>query len=368
MRIQAMAAVLALAIPFSVRAAEPAAAPAKTDKAAPAPAKSDKGPATAPAGNGLAPNKDKVVSSHGPYESGDCSLCHANKDPRNPGAATKPVNGVCFACHEDMQDVMTKSKFKHKVADAACTNCHNPHNSTQPKLLRAAAPGLCLNCHAKVEQAMKSEVKHQALQTGAGCANCHSPHASNVEHLLLRLPFDQCISCHDKDNVADATGKPLTNYKKLLQENPVHHAPVAAKDCSSCHQPHGSAYFRLLVSPYPAQFYAPFDPANYELCFTCHDEKMVTAAETTTATRFRDGSRNLHFLHVNNPTRGRTCRACHEVHAAKQQFQIRDGVPYGNKGWILKVNYTSNPNGGTCDKTCHTAKTYDTKANANIKK
>ncbi len=306
----------------------------------------------------LAPYKGAVTSSHGPFESGDCSLCHQGKDAKSPGPAITPVNKVCFACHEDMQELMTKGRYKHKIAEENCTNCHNPHNSPNHKLLHAQAPGLCTDCHGSVKKAMASAVKHEAVTSGSGCANCHSPHASNVEHMLLRLPFDQCIGCHNKDTVLDSAGKPLTNYKKLLEENPVHHAPVAGKDCSSCHQPHGSDNFRLLVAPYPAQFYAPFDVANYALCFTCHDDKMVTAAETTTATRFRDGNRNLHYLHVNQSSRGRTCRACHEVHAAKQQFQIRDGVPYGPKGWMLKVNFKANPDGGTCDKTCHTAKSY----------
>ena len=86
---------------------------------------------------------------------------------------------------------------------------------------------------------------------------------------------------------------------------------------------------------------------------------MLKDAQTTTLTNFRDGSRNLHFLHVNKADMGRTCRACHDVHAAKQDHIIRDGVPYGSKGWVLKLNYKQTPTGGTCEKTCHAAKTYD---------
>ncbi|MBI5610082.1 MAG: cytochrome c3 family protein [Deltaproteobacteria bacterium] len=327
--------------------------------AEPPPAKDKKPAAAQPRkATSVAPIKGAAVSSHGPYEAGDCSLCHQGKDPKNPGPVAGPINKVCYSCHEDMQELMGKAKVKHRIADEACTNCHNPHNSASRKLLYADLPNMCLDCHAGVKTAMGASVKHEAMSSGRGCMNCHNPHASNVEHMLTRLPFDQCVGCHDKDGVVDAAGKPLTNYKKLLDENPVHHAPVAGKDCSSCHQPHGSENFRLLVAPYPAQFYSPFDPAKYALCFTCHDDKMVTAAETTTATRFRDGARNLHYVHVNNPSRGRTCRACHEVHASKQPFQVRDGVPFGPKGWILKVNFKANPDGGTCDKTCHTVKSY----------
>jgi hypothetical protein len=77
-----------------------------------------------------------------------------------------------------------------------------------------------------------------------------------------------------------------------------------------------------------------------------------------TLTRFRNGDQNLHYLHDNKTERGRTCRACHEVHAAKQKHQIRDAVPYGPKGWMLKVNFTQTPTGGSCAKTCYETRSY----------
>jgi len=49
------------------------------------------------------------------------------------------------------------------------------------------------------------------------------------------------------------------------------------------------------------------------------------------------------------------------VHASKQDHHIRDGVPYGPKGWMLKINYTKLPNGGSCAKTCHETKAYNNK-------
>jgi hypothetical protein len=85
---------------------------------------------------------------------------------------------------------------------------------------------------------------------------------------------------------------------------------------------------------------------------------MLKDAHTTTLTKFRNGDLNLHYLHVNKDERGRTCRACHEVHAAKQKHQIRDGVPYGPSGYILKVNFTQTATGGTCERTCHAARSY----------
>lgn len=322
--------------------------------------------APAPAGTAgprlrsLAPVKaEEAVSVHSPFGTGDCGLCHEGRDPKAPGRALQPVNDSCFACHEDMQSALAAGKYKHAAAEKDCTACHNPHSSKLPQLLVAGMPGLCTGCHEEIRRKMDSTVKHDALTSGRSCSSCHSPHASGVEHVLLRLPFDQCVGCHSVDGLKDSGGKELTNFGKLLAANPVHHAPIASKDCSSCHEPHGSEHTRMSIAEYPPQFYATFDPASYALCFSCHDEKLATEAETTVDTRFRDGTRNLHFLHVNKVAgRGRTCRACHEVHASKQEFLVRDNVPFGPKGWLLNVGFRKNPDGGVCDRTCHSAKVY----------
>ncbi len=71
------------------------------------------------------------------------------------------------------------------------------------------------------------------------------------------------------------------------------------------------------------------------------------------------GPAGLDPQRVGKEIRGRTCRACHEVHAAPQEHLVRDGVPYGKSNWILKINYTRDPNGGSCEKTCHGALSYD---------
>ncbi len=307
----------------------------------------------------LAPVREaEAVSVHSPFATGDCALCHEGKDPKAPGKAIKPVNDTCFACHEEMQQALAQGKYKHLAAQKDCTFCHNPHNAKLRQLLVAEMPALCTGCHVGIRKDMDSAVKHDALTSGRSCSACHSPHASGVEKVLLRLPYEQCVGCHSADGMKDSSGKPMTNFAKLLAESPVRHAPIESKDCSACHKPHGSAHTRLAIADYPAQFYAPYAPERYALCFTCHDDKLAAQAETTVDTRFRDGARNLHFLHVNKADRGRTCRACHEVHAAKQPFIVRDSVPFGPKGWALNVGFRRNPDGGTCEKTCHAAKSY----------
>ena len=307
-RIHLLAAVAASMMAFAASAAPaPAPAPAAKPKAAPA----------TPPRQGPLPSNEKAAWTHAPYAAGDCSICHERNDPKNPGKLQKQGNDLCFMCHDEFQPIMGR-KHPHAPAKASCVSCHNAHDAKQAKLLHAESSALCLGCHGDIKAlAEGSKVRHDALYQGKKCLNCHNPHATNVEKLLTQLPFDLCVSCHSQEGLKDDAGRTLTNFQKWLDDNKVWHAPVAAKDCSSCHLPHGSGHFRLLVADYPAEFYAPYYPKNYELCFTCHNSEVAKNAETTTLTGFRDGARNLHFVHVNKDDRGRTCR--------QQLLGFRDG-------------------------------------------
>jgi predicted CXXCH cytochrome family protein len=314
-------------------------------------------------GTAVAPlPREKATRFHAPFESGQCGVCHQNNDPQKPGPIRHAtVNDQCFECHDDVRDIMSR-KYKHVAAKEACTNCHNPHNANQPALLAADGVEVCTSCHAGIRrQLAKGKVQHGAVNKDKKCANCHNPHASHVERLLIALPFDLCVSCHSKDGMKASDGTPMTNFKRYLDENKIWHDPIRAKDCSACHRTHAGDNYRLLTAAFPSAFYAEYDRKAYALCYSCHNDRVVSVKETTTLTGFRDGSKNLHFVHVNRE-RGRTCRACHEVHASKQEHHIRESVPYGPKGWMLKVGYTKLPTGGTCVKTCHDTRTYNNKS------
>lgn len=302
----------------------------------------------------------KADYAHAPYEMGECSVCHETDMPDNPGELTDEINELCFQCHDEVGEAVSSFENVHPPVEDGCTSCHDPHNSIQPKLLNAALTELCGECHDDiVETAQESPVQHNPVVNGDACLNCHDPHASNLGYMLAAQPYDLCIGCHGRDGLSDEAGRPLTNFKTLLSTSAMVHGPVDDEDCSACHQVHGGNNFRLLVGAYPEAFYAPYNPENYDLCFSCHDSDVFETPSTTSLTGFRDGDRNLHFVHVNKADRGRTCRACHEVHAAPQEHMIRAGVPYGSSGWTLKINYTSTENGGSCAKTCHPAKPYD---------
>lgn len=309
----------------------------------------------------LLPLTVKGVSSHQAYDSdkNDCSSCHKNKDPKNPGPLlTTNISASCMECHDDFKKLITL-KYKHKPMEVDCTLCHNPHDSMKVKLLVNDPDALCMTCHDPIKNVVSScKVSHDAVTSQKKCLNCHNPHASENEHLLSKPAYELCMDCHGKDGLTNHLGRPLQNMKTLLAQNPEQHAPVASKECTACHLPHGSDNYCILNEQYPTSFYSNYDPKLYGLCFQCHEESAFATPTTTTATQFRNGEKNLHYVHVNKVERGRTCRACHEIHASTQRHQIRDAVPYGKSRWMLKVNFTQRADGGSCTGTCHSTRSY----------
>jgi predicted CXXCH cytochrome family protein len=185
---------------------------------------------------------------------------------------------------------------------------------------------------------------HGAVTEEGGCTVCHSPHSSRLPSLQRQTQPAECLGCHDKELKTD-DGRVLTNMQALLQQNPDHHGPIREGVCTACHDPHSADRFRLLVEDYPPQFYAPFSIDTFKLCFRCHIPELVLKPSGRGLTRFRDGDKNLHWLHVNNE-KGRTCRACHEVHASRRPAHIREAVPFGDAGWMLEINFQQTARGG----------------------
>ena len=299
--------------------------------------------------------KNKYV--HGPAAVGGCTVCHDphTSDYKNNLRAEGPE--LCFMCHTEKGEEFEKTEFKHKPVADKCTNCHNPHSAPKKFMLSNDSPAMCYDCHKDKKKSIdEAPVTHGAITSDKSCMNCHDVHMSNVPKNLLMPPMDLCLSCHSKP-LETPDGKSLTDMNQLLSEYTDHHGPIKQKDCSGCHNPHGSENFRILRSSYPSRFYMPFAPQNYDLCFSCHEKTMVLNPRTNTLTDFRNGNTNLHFTHVNKPDKGRTCRACHETHASNYPKHIRDNVPFGK--WELPLNYEKTETGGSCTPGCHQLKKYD---------
>jgi len=281
---------------------------------------------------------------HGPVSAGDCTTCHAPHESDTEKLLVKSGQELCFGCHVDMQDAL-KKKHVHPALAGGCPSCHNPHGAAHKKLLAAEGPELCFTCHSDIGDKVKSStVAHAPLQSDDSCASCHSPHASDNDKLLLSPPREICVTCHDAV---------ITKSMKVL------HGPNNDGNCARCHNPHGSTYTKLLVGEFPTEVYVPYTSTEYGLCFTCHKRDMVQYAETSFATDFRDGDRNLHYVHVNNKEKGRSCRLCHQFHGSPNAMLIADTVPFGK--WNLPLKFDKTETGGSCAPGCHKPVIYDRK-------
>jgi predicted CXXCH cytochrome family protein len=281
---------------------------------------------------------------HGPASSGECLSCHEAHESNTQPLLKSAGEELCFGCHGDVQELLAK-KNVHPALSSGCTTCHSPHGANNPMLMEAGVPQLCYQCHdpigAKID---KGPTVHAAVKDGKGCMTCHNPHASDYPSLLPRPQEASCLECHKSI---------VTQSMTLL------HAPIKEGKCTPCHDPHASQYPRLLVQEFPTGPYAPYTDQQYALCFSCHKRDMVEYPDTSFATGFRDGERNLHYLHVNNPKKGRSCVLCHAVHGSSSPELVAQSVTFGK--WTLPIKFVKTETGGSCAPGCHRPLSYDRK-------
>ncbi len=136
------------------------------------------------------------------------------------------------------------------------------------------------------------------------------------------------------------------------------HEPAAGGDCRGCHDLARAAQARFVTGA-PA---GPDDPPGAAgawdrgLCAGCHGEELAAREAPAGATRFADGKRNLHALHV-QAGRGRRCLTCHDPHAAGQPRLLRARIP-ARGGFLIPQQFRAEPGGGWCRTGCHAPKGY----------
>ena len=291
--------------------------------------------------------------THAPVAAGACLVCHANMSKDPPFGLVSTGVDLCWGCHKNQKIAVINSKYLHKtLKNEGCISCHDSHGSDTTKYaLKKNELALCIDCHReKTQKVIKyienARIVHKPVAEGR-CADCHSPHASNFKKLLKEGPDDTalCFSCHKK-------------MKERAIRASYKHGPIQKKSCRPCHEPHAGRFVKDLKYNFGKNFYNSFDVKVYSLCFQCHKETVVLDKRTTYLTNFRNGDRNLHFLHVNRK-KGRTCLSCHEVHMGSQMRHIRKSTPFGR--WEIPIHFTRTPTGGKCSASCHVAKEYDRK-------
>jgi len=163
-----------------------------------------------------------------------CADCHHAHSPVDPvrQVATQPE--VCSGCHESQHSNLVKP-FHHPLHEGkmACTSCHAAHGSSGPSsLLRESVTETCTMCHAEYRGPFLWE--HQPV--GEDCDNCHEPHGSVQPALLKVRPPFLCQQCHEGQGHPSA---PMT--PQGLPGGGMPSQFLVGGACLNCHsQVHGS--------------------------------------------------------------------------------------------------------------------------------
>jgi DmsE family decaheme c-type cytochrome len=177
-----------------------------------------------------------------------CETCHGpGKEHSETGDKAKirsftalsprDAADTCLTCHDRGDHAMWKGGM-HEARNLSCVTCHSVHSpkAERAQLKAASVVETCAKCH-KTEVAKLQRFGHMPVREGKmDCASCHNPHGStNIRMLKVgNYVTDLCVSCH-----TEKRGPYLWD-----------HAPVR-EGCNNCHDPHGSNNERMLVAKPP---------------------------------------------------------------------------------------------------------------------
>jgi len=175
-----------------------------------------------------------------------CERCHGagrahDLDPGKKGLikmftrmSPREATKECLSCHYKSQHALTQGST-HDARNVTCVDCHSVHSakSEHGHLKGETATATCAQCHQDKAAKMQRSGHMPVREGKMDCETCHDPHGStNVKLLRGGSTLNEaCLRCH-----AEKRGP-------FLWE----HSPVSEK-CTSCHDPHGSSNSRMLVT------------------------------------------------------------------------------------------------------------------------
>ena len=251
----------------------------------------------------------------------DCLKCHDPHTSENKNQLLKATIGttkeqnLCLSCHNIGGEV-ARGGSRHAAVDMGCDTCHVTHKTGDPSKIEFAyhltksTPQLCLECHDVKDDNLQKAHDGQPF-AGADCLQCHDPHQSSRPKLMqafVHVPFEggksSCSACHQppKDGkvvLTQATAKELcvtchADKPEQIEKAKVQH-PGAAGECTDCHNPHAGK------SPgFPK-------PDAVNVCLTCHSEQAELAKNK----------------HRHQPVFEQGCATCHTPHGGENAHQLR---------------------------------------------
>lgn len=175
-----------------------------------------------------------------------CSNCHSIHQPDSARTLlAKRQEEVCYNCHAPIR-AQFNMPSKHRVHEGLiqCSDCHNPHGAAAPTWRMGVRPRMtsqalgneqtCLGCHPAQRGPFVFE--HAAVRVG-GCEVCHQPHGSTNPRLLRRpAVYTICLECHSG---AGSFGRRVDGIQRTAPSHNM--ADPRFHNCTACHvRIHGS--------------------------------------------------------------------------------------------------------------------------------
>lgn len=233
------------------------------------------------------------TSCHGP------SSTHINKpegvqerpkpDRTFGKSSTTPAeerNEACMGCHQKDSKRTHWEGSTHQSRDVACTSCHEVHTGHDKVRDKSTQPEVCFSCH-KEQRAQVNRPSHHPIPEGKmSCSDCHNPHGSVGPKLMKRDSVNEtCYTCHmEKRGPFVHTHEPVaedcsnchnphgTTAESMLKARP----PFL---CHQCHTPHGGQLAQLIGQGQPPALLGPSTSGksgiNYTQgrgCLNCHTQ------------------------------------------------------------------------------------------------
>jgi DmsE family decaheme c-type cytochrome len=171
-----------------------------------------------------------------------CTSCHQIHTAHDNVRDKRTQPDVCFTCHKEQRTQISKPSH-HPIPEGkmGCSDCHNPHGSVGPKLMkRDSVNDTCYTCHME----KRGPFVHTHEPVAEDCSNCHNPHGTTAENLLKARPPFLCHQCHTPHGgqVAQLAGQRQSSA--LLSGTTSGKSGInytMARGCLNCHtQIHGT--------------------------------------------------------------------------------------------------------------------------------
>jgi len=319
---------------------------------------------------------------------------------------TTVAENACLNCHRPHAAGHPEWLLAQNDEPGNCTICHD--GSSAGKDIKTE---FLKTYHHPIEANQGTHQPNESpavMQIHVSCSDCHDPHGvtsgvstdltiagtqRNVSGVDVAgsvvkpatYKYEVCLKCHGLQEPTSLgilrAGGTRNIRLKIDSNNPSYH-PLAAPgknmiimgldpaytsssqiDCVDCHNndawtsagtaprgPHGSNYEPILAQQYQAGDPANESPADYALCYSCHDRDTLL------------NSGNFpHNSHV--ATDQASCAVCHDAHGSRDNkflidfmLQTKIGssvVTDSSGGQIQFVPDPVNPGHGSCSLTCH---------------